>query len=69
MEQETTAKAAEREFISPDELCEWLGLGRTLVFSVLLTGELSSYKVGRRRLIRREDVLSWLEANKYRPGE
>jgi excisionase family DNA binding protein len=63
------AKAAEREFINPDELCQWLGLGRTLVFSVLLSGDLPSFKVGRRRLIRRGDVLSWLETKKYRPGE
>jgi excisionase family DNA binding protein len=64
-----TAKDDEREFINPDELANWLGLGRTLVFSVLLSGELPSYKVGRRRLIRRADVLLWLEANKYCPGE
>lgn len=55
------------EILSPRQLQEWLGLGRTTVYALLET-EIPSYKVGNRRLIRRTDVEEWLESRKCIPG-
>lgn len=55
------------ELLSPRQLQEWLGLGRTTVYAALKT-EIPSYKVGKRRLIRRTDVEEWLESHKHIPG-
>jgi excisionase family DNA binding protein len=59
----------ERRFISPGELQELLGCGRTFCYAILARNELPSYKVGRLRRIKLADVERWLEDNKYRPGE
>lgn len=56
------------EIFSPRQLQEWLGLGRTTVYALLET-EIPSYKVGKRRLIRRTDVEEWLESRKHIPGD
>lgn len=57
------------EWFSADELIRWLGLGRTKCYMMLRSGEIPSYKIGRVRRIRRQDVEAWLERNRYRPGE
>jgi len=59
----------QKEWFSTDELVRWLGLGRTKAYEMLRSGEIPSYKIGRIRRIRRQDVDAWLERNKYRPGE
>lgn len=58
----------EREWFTTDELIRWLGIGRTKTYSLLQSGELPSYMIGRVRRIRRGDVEAWLERNRYRPG-
>lgn len=55
-----------KDWYSPDELWRWLGLGRTKIYELLRSGEIPSYKIGRVRRIRREDIEAWLERNKYR---
>jgi excisionase family DNA binding protein len=57
-----------KEWLSTDELVRWLGSGRTKTYEMLRSGEIPSYRWGRRRLIRRRDVEAWLEANRYVPG-
>ncbi len=57
-----------KEWFTTDELIRWLGLGRTKTYELLRSGEIPSYKIGRVRRIRREDVEGWLAANKYCPG-
>lgn len=40
------------------------GLGRTKIYEALGTGELSSLKIGNRRLILVDDLRSWLARHK-----
>jgi len=63
------ARTRQPDLLTVDELLRFLRLGRTRTHELLRSGELPSYKVGRRRLIRREDVEIWLEDNRYRPGD
>lgn len=58
----------QKEWLSTDDLVRWLGCGRTKAYELLRSGEIPSYRWGRRRLIRRRDVEAWLEANRYVPG-
>ena len=64
---ETTSE--QHDLMTVDEVVRFLRLGRTRTNELLRSGELSSYKLGRRRLIHRRDVEAWLEQNKSRPGE
>ena len=63
------ARVGDGEMLTTDELIRWLGLGRTKVYELLRSGEIPSYKIGRVRRIRRQDVEAWLERNRYRPGD
>ena len=58
-----------KEWFTTDELVRWLGLGRTKTYEMLRSGEIPSYRIGRIRRIRRQDIEAWLESNKFRPGE
>jgi excisionase family DNA binding protein len=49
------------ELLTVEELIRWLRLGRTRTHELLRSGSIPSYKLGRRRLIRRRDVEAWLE--------
>ena len=62
------ARVGDGEMLTTDELIRWLGLGRTKVYELLRSGEIPSYKIGRVRRIRRQDVEAWLERNRYQPG-
>ncbi len=57
------------DLMTVDELVRFLRLGRTRTNELLRSGEISSYKLGRRRLIHRRDVETWLEQNRYLSGE
>ncbi len=59
-----TDTAAERLAYSPDHAAEIADLGRTSIFRALARGELPSLKVGRRRLILREDLHAWLHSKR-----
>ena len=54
-----------REWMSSEELRSWLGLGKTKIQSLLQSGAIPSYRIGRVRRIRREDVLQYLERNRH----
>lgn len=45
-----------------EEVEAMLACGRDTIFRLFRTGELASFKVGRRRLIRREDIDALIEA-------
>jgi excisionase family DNA binding protein len=45
----------------PDEACKLLGIGRTLFFNLLKTGEIPSLTIGGRRLVRHADLVAFLE--------
>ncbi len=55
------------EFLSPSELQDLLGIGKSTVYA-LLQNQLPTHKVGRLRRIRREDLEAWLSNNKCDPG-
>ena len=58
-----------KEWYSPDELWRWLGLGRTKTYELLQSGEIPSYKIGRVRRIRHQDIEAWLEHNRCCIGD
>jgi excisionase family DNA binding protein len=64
-----TKPEQQHDLLTVDDLVRYLRLGRTRTNELLRSGEISSYKIGRRRLIHRRDVEAWLEQNKFRPGE
>ncbi len=43
-----------------DEAAEELRLGRTALYDLLRSGQLGSIKIGRRRLVTRDDLLMFL---------
>lgn len=55
------------DFISAEELSEWLMLGRTRTWELLAGGEIPSYKIGRLRRIRKADVEKFLAARMHDP--
>ena len=55
-----------QEWLTPSALGEWLGIGRTTVYT-LLHDQIPSHRVGRSIRIRRQDLEDWLEANERRP--
>ena len=70
MNESANARAtAEEEFLTAEELREWLRLGKTKTEELLRSSTIPSYRIGRRRIIKRADVLAWLEENRFRPGE
>ena len=58
----------QEELLTVDEVRVWLRLGRTRVNELLKSGELPSFKIGRRRFVRRGDILAWLEQYRFHPG-
>ena len=71
--EEQDQPSGERDMMTSSELQAWLGLGRTKVFELLNTpishGGIPNYRIGRRIIIRRQDVSAWLEENRYHPGD
>jgi len=62
-------KSEQQDLMTVDEVVRFLRLGRTRTNELLRSGEISSYKLGRRRLVHRRDVEAWLEQNKFLPGK
>jgi excisionase family DNA binding protein len=57
----TTRNNEARKLMSPEEVAEYLGCGRTFAFELLKTGEIPSLKLGRLRRVRRVDVDDYIE--------
>jgi excisionase family DNA binding protein len=49
--------------MSPDEVRQLLGLGRTYTYRLLATGAIPSVRIGRLRKVRRTDVEQFIEAH------
>ena len=47
--------------LSPAEAARLAGVGRTTLYIALGTGELKSFKIGRRRIIRIDALEDWLK--------
>jgi excisionase family DNA binding protein len=54
------------EFLSPSELQDLLGVGKSTVYALLQT-QLPTHKIGRIRRVRREDLETWLSSNRCHP--
>jgi excisionase family DNA binding protein len=48
--------------LSPSEAARILGCGRTKLYELLGTGEIKSFHLGRRRLIRLSAIEAWITA-------
>ena len=49
------------ELLSPEQLADYLGCGRTYVYGLLARGEIPSFKLGKLRRVRRADVDVFVE--------
>lgn len=58
----------QQEWFSAEDLRRWLGLGKTKTQELLQTGEIPSYRIGRIRRIRRDDIERFLERNRSELG-
>ncbi|MCZ8314130.1 helix-turn-helix domain-containing protein [Phreatobacter sp.] len=47
--------------LSPHEAARLAGCGRTTLYAAIASGSLKARKLGRRTLIRRDDLLAWLD--------
>lgn len=64
-----TPPSKDDEFMAPEEIMRYLKIKRTKCYELLAQGVIPSYRVGRLRRSRRSEIDSWLESQKYRPGE
>jgi putative molybdopterin biosynthesis protein len=60
-EKSPSTRAAE-ELLTVEQVQELLKVGRTFAYTLVRSGELPSYRVGRLIRIRRRDVERWLES-------
>ncbi len=49
--------------MSVQQFCEWSSIGRTKVYEEIATHRLKTLKVGRRRLIKRDEAQRWLDSH------
>jgi excisionase family DNA binding protein len=59
--------ATEKIAVSVEEASKRTSLGRSFVWDAVLRGELVSYRLGRRRLIRVTDLDEWIRSHKATP--
>ena len=57
----TSNVTTSEELLTVEQVQELLKVGRTFAYSLVRSGELPSYRVGRLIRIRRRDVERWLE--------
>ena len=55
--------------VSPIEAARLSSLGRTVIFNLMRNGELPSFKVGRRRLIRMADLRALIDRLALQAGK
>jgi excisionase family DNA binding protein len=55
-----------REWLSPKELQEWLGCGKSMTYELLNARDgIPNYRIGRKIFVRRQDVISWIEQKRH----
>ncbi len=57
---------SEKEWLSPSEVAEMLNLGMTRTYE-LLRSEIPVFRLGRIIRVHRQDIETWLQANKVTP--
>ena len=63
------AQDTQREWLSPADVARFLGIARSKVYELIYANAFRSYKIGKRRLVRKSDLLIWMEAQVYEPEE
>lgn len=64
----TSAPTADRPLaVSPTDAARLLGVGRTRLYEELSSGDLPSFRLGRRRLIRVTAIEAWIKAREAQP--
>ena len=59
-----------KEWLSPKELGEWLGCGKSTTYELLHSrNRIPHYRVNRKILVRKQDVEAFLERNRYPEGD
>ena len=59
----------EKIAIGVDEAAKRASLGRSFLWKAIMSGELHSYRLGRRRLVRVTDLDRWIRSHRAAPGE
>ena len=57
-----------QEFLSPSEVGQELGMGKSWVYNRIRSGEIPSIKLGHNLKVRRSDLEEYLEKQRYRPS-
>jgi excisionase family DNA binding protein len=61
---EIATKRPPRISYSVEDAAEETGIGRSYIYLAIKQGELASLKLGKRRLILRDDLLAWLQSKR-----
>ena len=64
--QDGALQPAVKLLYTPAEVCSHLGLGRTVVYEFLRTGELPSIRFGRAVRVAHEDLIAFIAARRGR---
>jgi excisionase family DNA binding protein len=54
-----------KEWLTVADLCELLGIGRTLAYELVTEHAIPAVRIGRAIRVRKADVEQWLEENRY----
>lgn len=49
----------EKELLTINQVCEATKLGRTYIYRLLKSGDLKGIKIGRRTMVRKNDIDAW----------
>ena len=60
-----TITTSTKEWLSVADLCELLGIGRTLAYQLVAEHAIPAVRIGRAIRLRKADVEQWLEQNRY----
>ena len=56
---------ATKEWLTVADLCEVLGIGRTLAYQLIAERTIPAVRIGHAIRVRKADVEEWLEENRY----
>jgi len=56
---------ATKEWLTVADLCQLLGIGRTLAYQLIAEHTIPAVRIGRAVRVRKADIEEWLEDNRY----
>jgi excisionase family DNA binding protein len=60
-----TTSVTAKEWLTLADLCELLGIGRTLAYQLIAERTIPAVRIGRAIRVRKADVEKWLAENRY----